>query len=641
MARKSKSQGVSLEDLMVAQQRMMEGGRLSERQLEVAQQQLNKLGEIKTALVVGDLEDAKQDIDIQRITNLRRDPRAVGLTDVKTEIKNLNEELRRRLPNIKDQEKKQEREQTSEEIEKEAQEERTQRLEKLAEVIGKKTSLEKGGSRNEILTERNRSTFERFIQETARRDELLAEANQDQQEIFKRVEATLIKLQEADSKDSKELRRELEKLSGALQETKESQAKQGLVNIVENARTNAARGTGGRNGSFGDVIAALMGRQSALKAGVRQTDAGFVDKTGASIPEAEARQSRIGSAGTIFANLLGEKIEQGYENKRSPAIQKFFDVFRTSERLAAPNISQGRQSQLMKASGIEARASGGPIVSGRPYLVGENGPELIIPNTSGRVEPLPTATAEPKTNAMFSDAGGVTTEKDPAEKIVAAVKEVRDAILSTSGGSGLELPGIGLDPRGSRGGKNPPKPGRPGTPRAGGGVMGGAINLLGMFIGETYIRELEADAREKRNEKYDAMIASGDPEQMAKGQAMKEQEMSTLERLGKIKDDWDKLHEPERMERLKDAPWYTRHLGIGEDSVQPVQRPPVGSQINNQSIMNQNMQSMNQAPVIINAPQIAAAEAGSKDGLIAVQRASVRPEESAWDHHMRRIYTPF
>jgi hypothetical protein len=103
----------------------------------------------------------------------------------------------------------------------------------------------------------------------------------------------------------------------------------------------------------------------------------------------------------------------------------------------------------------------------------------------------------------------------------------------------------------------------------------------------------------------------------------------------------DKLHDPERMERLKDAPWYTRHLGIGEDSVQPVQRPPVGSQINNQSIMNQNMQSMNQAPVIINAPQIAAADAGSKDGLIAVQRASVRPEESAWDHHMRRIYTPF
>jgi hypothetical protein len=533
MARKPKSQGISLEELMVAQQRMMEGGQLSQRQLEVAQQQLNKLGEIKTAIVVGDLEQAQQDLDVRRITNLRRDPRAVGLTDVKSEIKNLTEELKRRLPTIADQEKQDE---GQEEI-KETQQERIQRLEKLAEVIGKKTSLEKGGSRNEILTERNRSTFERFIQETARRDELLAEANQDQQEIFKRVEATLIKLQEADSKDSKELRRELEKLSGALQETKESQAKQGLVNIVENARTNAARGISGRNGSFGDVIAALMGRQSALKAGVRQTDTGFVDKTGASIPEAEARQSRIGSAGTIFANLLGEKIEQGYENKRSPAIQKFFDVFRTSERLAAPNILQGRQNQLMKASGIEARASGGPIVSGRPYLVGENGPELIIPNTSGRVEPLPTATAEPKTNAMFSDAGGVTTEKDPAEKIVAAVKEVRDAILSTSGGSGLELPGIGLDPRGGRGGKTTPN--RPGAPRAsGGGGLGAAINLFGMVIGEQYIRELEADAREKRNEKYDAMIASGDPEQVAKGQAMKEQEMSTLERLGAIKDDW-------------------------------------------------------------------------------------------------------
>lgn len=37
--------------------------------------------------------------------------------------------------------------------------------------------------------------------------------------------------------------------------------------------------------------------------------------------------------------------------------------------------------------GIEARASGGPITAGAPYIVGEKGPELIIPGKSGMVVP--------------------------------------------------------------------------------------------------------------------------------------------------------------------------------------------------------------------------------------------------------------
>ena len=36
---------------------------------------------------------------------------------------------------------------------------------------------------------------------------------------------------------------------------------------------------------------------------------------------------------------------------------------------------------------IGARADGGPIEPGRPYLVGEEGPELIIPGAGGTVVP--------------------------------------------------------------------------------------------------------------------------------------------------------------------------------------------------------------------------------------------------------------
>lgn len=38
-------------------------------------------------------------------------------------------------------------------------------------------------------------------------------------------------------------------------------------------------------------------------------------------------------------------------------------------------------------SATPGKASGGPITAGRPYLVGERGPELIVPNTSGSVIP--------------------------------------------------------------------------------------------------------------------------------------------------------------------------------------------------------------------------------------------------------------
>ncbi|MDB5696519.1 MAG: tail tape measure protein, partial [Sphingomonas bacterium] len=35
---------------------------------------------------------------------------------------------------------------------------------------------------------------------------------------------------------------------------------------------------------------------------------------------------------------------------------------------------------------LPGRATGGPVVGGRGYLVGERGPELFVPTAAGRVE---------------------------------------------------------------------------------------------------------------------------------------------------------------------------------------------------------------------------------------------------------------
>lgn len=46
----------------------------------------------------------------------------------------------------------------------------------------------------------------------------------------------------------------------------------------------------------------------------------------------------------------------------------------------------GLLSGLAGASGLPGRATGGPVAPGRAYLVGEQGPEVFVPTSSGRIE---------------------------------------------------------------------------------------------------------------------------------------------------------------------------------------------------------------------------------------------------------------
>jgi len=41
----------------------------------------------------------------------------------------------------------------------------------------------------------------------------------------------------------------------------------------------------------------------------------------------------------------------------------------------------------IQPNGIQARATGGPVTAGKPFLVGERGPELFVPNTNGNIVP--------------------------------------------------------------------------------------------------------------------------------------------------------------------------------------------------------------------------------------------------------------
>jgi hypothetical protein len=59
----------------------------------------------------------------------------------------------------------------------------------------------------------------------------------------------------------------------------------------------------------------------------------------------------------------------------------------TPARLGAKAASGGSKPMAKNFHGIPGRAAGGPVTSGQPYMVGERGPELFVPNGSGHIQP--------------------------------------------------------------------------------------------------------------------------------------------------------------------------------------------------------------------------------------------------------------
>lgn len=68
---------------------------------------------------------------------------------------------------------------------------------------------------------------------------------------------------------------------------------------------------------------------------------------------------------------------------------------------------------------IEGRAIGGPVITGRPYLVGEEGPELFVPGGNGSIVP---------NTALGQSRGQVIHVQIGSEEFRAYVREQADDV---------------------------------------------------------------------------------------------------------------------------------------------------------------------------------------------------------------------
>lgn len=92
---------------------------------------------------------------------------------------------------------------------------------------------------------------------------------------------------------------------------------------------------------------------------------------------------------------IGEKLNEGWTKMKedTKGHVKEMQVLEAQVLAIKASIEAARAAVSMGGVGgegsmnIEARAEGGPVVSGRPYVVGERGPELFVPSSSGSIVP--------------------------------------------------------------------------------------------------------------------------------------------------------------------------------------------------------------------------------------------------------------
>ncbi|WP_420146069.1 tail tape measure protein [Sphingobium sp.] len=146
------------------------------------------------------------------------------------------------------------------------------------------------------------------------------------------------------------------------------------------------------------------------------------------------------------ADRAGRRIEQGlmravrtgkfgFEDLRRMAVSVLDEIAAGALRSAVGGIGGGRgggglvnlgASLLTSALGLPGRATGGPVTPGRAYMVGERGPEMFVPTSSGQVVAQGAGGArDVRVNIAISGRGG---ESEPrllarsARQVARAVK---------------------------------------------------------------------------------------------------------------------------------------------------------------------------------------------------------------------------
>lgn len=105
--------------------------------------------------------------------------------------------------------------------------------------------------------------------------------------------------------------------------------------------------------------------------------------------------SGVSRAGRMIEGSLARAVTSGkigFDDLRRVAMSAMASIAEASLRSVMNGGPAGGGlavlGSLGSVLGLPGRATGGPVDAGRPYLVGERGPEVFVPRGGGRIEQL-------------------------------------------------------------------------------------------------------------------------------------------------------------------------------------------------------------------------------------------------------------
>jgi hypothetical protein len=106
---------------------------------------------------------------------------------------------------------------------------------------------------------------------------------------------------------------------------------------------------------------------------------------------ADAMQNAVSAGGTFIDNVLGDP--QEWKKHALQALREFLmEQARMSLMSSVTGAQDGDSLGTLLMRGLLGgfggfRAEGGPVSAGKAYMVGERGPEMIVPSAPGHVIP--------------------------------------------------------------------------------------------------------------------------------------------------------------------------------------------------------------------------------------------------------------
>ena len=138
-----------------------------------------------------------------------------------------------------------------------------------------------------------------------------------------------------------------------------------------------------------EEIERLVIRVRADTAGFSRDVAAMKGELGGGLGEGAARAGRLIERSLLTALRTGKL---GFDDLKATALRALDEIAAASLRAAAGRVlpagglGGGLGTVFAGLLGLPGRATGGPVAPGRAYAVGERGPELFVPTTSGRIE---------------------------------------------------------------------------------------------------------------------------------------------------------------------------------------------------------------------------------------------------------------